>query len=123
MCGSHQAPPFVPPLFAARTGCETASAKTTPQIWTKVARSPSILPRADSTPPVKGQHEPRGAAAPNGLGFEPWTAGRIPAGKRYNQIGVPGPTRVPKESPPHPDTRPKGPALVRNSFTHLNLNI
>src|SRR6266508_2633818 len=114
------------------------SAKTTPRaLKTRVAlpsagKTPApsaILPRADSTPPVKGQHGPRGAAAPNGLGFEPWTAERSPADKRYNRIDAPGSMLARKESPPHPDTRPKETelvhrtaSLVRNSFAHLNLN-
>src|ERR671931_1807367 len=88
---------------------------------TKVARPASVLPRADSTRPPRGQPGSHGAAASNEFGYELWTADLVPADKQYNQRDVPESRRVQMVSLHHPNMRLIEIELVHNSFAHLHL--
>src|SRR5690349_11689744 len=86
----------------------------------KIPATSAILPRADSTRPEIGPPGLHGAAAPNELGFELWTAGLAPADRQYNRRDVPELRHVPKESLLHPSMYSKGLGLAHISFAHLH---
>src|SRR5262245_39867996 len=90
---------------------------------TLAAQPPSSLslPPADSMPPLTELHVPRDAAASNGLGFEPWTAGLIPAGKRYSRKDVLESMFAPMEPLLHPNKQLTKTEPGHNSFAHLHM--